>query len=63
MPESNTDEARDSLLALAAVAWREDPSLGAGIFGDDAGATDPGEPSGYLRAYYWRVATEDLAPP
>ncbi|MGH3224841.1 MAG: hypothetical protein ACRDPY_40215, partial [Streptosporangiaceae bacterium] len=63
MPDSNTDEAMESLLARAAVAWRDDPSLGAGVFGDDADAADPGEPARYLRAYYWRVDTEDLTSP
>jgi glutamate dehydrogenase len=63
MPDSITDEVKESLLARAAVAWRDDPSLGAEVFGDGADAADPGEPDRYLRAYYWRVATEDLASP
>ena len=42
MPDSNTDEVKESLLARAVLAWRDDPSLGAEVFGDDA--ADPGEP-------------------
>ena len=61
MPDSITDEAKESLLARAALAWRDDPLIGADVFGD--GAADPGEPDRYLRAFYWRVATEDLASP
>ena len=63
MPDSNTDEVKESLLARAAVAWRDDPWIGAEVFGNDADAADPGEPDRYLRAYYWRVAPEDLASP
>jgi glutamate dehydrogenase len=51
MPDSDTDKARDALLAKAAEAWREDPVLA----NDDV--------SCFLDAYYQRVATEDLAPP
>ncbi len=63
MPDGYPDEVRDALLAKAAQAWPDDPAL-------DPQALDPGGPgdggdsvSGYLRAYYQRVATEDLAPP
>jgi len=63
MPDSNTDEAKESLLARAALAWRDDPLIGAEVFGEEAGLADPGEPDRYLRAYYRRVATEDLASP
>src|ERR1700728_3376170 len=63
MPDSNTDEVKESLLARAVLAWMDDPSLGAEVCGEDADAADPGEPDRYLRAYYWRVATEDLASP
>ncbi len=51
MPDSDTDKARDALLAKAAEAWREDPVLA----NDDV--------SCFLDAYYQRVAAEDLAPP
>ncbi len=51
MPDSDTDKAREALLAKAAEAWREDPVLAE----DDV--------SCFLDTYYQRVATEDLAPP
>jgi glutamate dehydrogenase len=58
MPDSNVDEAREALLAKAEDAWRDDPALDPGALG---GADD--SIRCYLRAYYQRVATEDLAPP
>ena len=51
MPDSDTDKAKEALLAKAAEAWREDPVLAE----DDV--------SCFLDAYYQRLATEDLAPP
>ena len=59
VPEGFEDEARDALLAKAVQAWEDDPALDAGALGD--GSED--SVSCYLRAYYQRVATEDLAPP
>ncbi len=75
MPDGYADEVRDALLAKAAQAWEADPALdpptlglqGPGLQGP--GPRGPGDGSGgdrvarYLRAYYQRVATEDLAPP
>ncbi len=57
MPDSDVLEAREALLVKAAEAWVDDPAL------------DPARLSGgdsvlcYLRAYYHRVATEDLPSP
>ena len=51
MPDSDTDKAKEALLAKAAEAWREDPVLAE----DDVCC--------FLDAYYQRLATEDLAPP
>jgi glutamate dehydrogenase len=59
VPDGYEDEARDALLAKAAQAWEDDPALDARVLGD--GSED--SVSCYLRAYYQRVATEDLAPP
>ncbi len=59
MPEGFEDEARDALLAKAVQAWEEDPALDVSALGN--GSED--SVSCYLRAYYQRVATEDLAPP
>ena len=55
---SNVDEVRETLLVKAAEAWTRDPGLDAEV----AGAAD-GDVACYLRAYYQRVATEDLATP
>ena len=57
MPDGTADgdserKARESLLAKADEVWREDPALGSR---DDIAC--------YLRAYFQRVATEDLASP
>ena len=57
MPDSDVLETREALLVKAAEAWVDDPAL------------DPGRLGGgdsvlcYLRAYYHRVATEDLPSP
>jgi glutamate dehydrogenase len=59
VPEGFEDEARDALLAKAVQAWEEDPALDVSALGN--GSED--SVSCYLRAYYQRVATEDLAPP
>ena len=60
MPDGYADEVRDALLAKAREAWRDDPALDVRVLGDGSGADSV---SCYLRAYYQRVATEDLAPP
>jgi len=60
MPDGYADEVRDALLAKAREAWRDDPALDAQALGDGSGNDSV---SCYLRAYYQRVATEDLAPP
>src|SRR5690348_14055407 len=60
MPDGYDDEAREALLAKAAQAWEPDPAL------DPRALGDGGDEDGvlcYLRAYYQRVAAEDLAPP
>ena len=60
MPDGYTDEDRDALLAKAREAWKDDPALDAQALGDGSGGDSI---SCYLRAYYQRLATEDLAPP
>jgi glutamate dehydrogenase len=60
MPDGYEDEAREALLAKAAQAWEDDPALGPQAIGDGDGGDSVWS---YLRAYYQRVATEDLAPP
>ena len=60
MPDGYTDEARDALLAKAREAWKDDPALDAQALGDGSGGDSV---SCYLRAYFQRLATEDLAPP
>ena len=60
MPDGYADEARDALLAKAHEAWKDDPDLDRQVLGDGTGGDSV---SAYLRAYYQRVATEDLAPP
>ena len=60
MPDGYDDEAREALLAKAAQAWEHDPALDPRALGDGSGEDGV---SCYLRAYYQRVATEDLAPP
>src|SRR6185437_15024454 len=59
MPDGYEDEARDALLAKAVKAWEDDPALAVGALGDGSGDSV----DCYLRAYYQRVVTEDLAPP
>src|SRR5579864_939314 len=59
MADSNGDQAREALLAKAGQAWWDDPALDAQVLGGDGGDNV----SGFLRAYYQRVATEDLALP
>src|SRR5438046_1520826 len=60
MPDGYADEAREAQLAKAAQAWENDPALDPQAIGDGSGGDSV---SCYLRAYYQRVATEDLAPP
>src|SRR5712672_2141194 len=60
MPDGYDDEAREALLAKAAQAWEHDPALDPRALGDGSGRDDV---LCYLRAYYQRVVTEDLAPP
>jgi glutamate dehydrogenase len=59
MADSNADQAREALLAKAGQAWWDDPVLDAQVLGGDGGDNV----SGFLRSYYQRVATEDLALP
>jgi glutamate dehydrogenase len=57
MPDNDANEARETLLAKAKEAWRDDPALDSALGeGDDRVLR-------YLDAYYQRVATEDLALP
>ena len=58
MPDSNVDEAREALLAQADQAWPDDPALDPDVLGRGGNNV-----SGYLQAYYQRIATEDLASP
>ena len=60
MPDGYADEVRDALLTKAREAWQDDPALDAQALGDGSGDDSV---SCYLRAYYQRVATEDLAAP
>ena len=60
MPDGYADEARDALLAKAHEAWQDDPALDWQVLGDGSGGDSV---SCYLRAYYQRVANEDLASP
>ena len=60
MPDGYADEGRDALLAKAHEAWKDDPDLDRQVLGDGTGGDSV---SAYLRAYYQRVATEDLARP
>src|SRR5260370_38049671 len=59
MPDRNVDETREALLAKANEAWRHDPALGPEALGGSAADSV----SCYLRAYYERLATEDLTLP
>jgi glutamate dehydrogenase len=58
MPDSNADEAREARLAQADEAWPDDPAADPEVLGRGSDNV-----SCYLRAYYQRIATEDLAPP
>ncbi len=60
MPDGYEDEAREAQLAKAAQAWEDDPALDPQAIGDGGGGDSV---SCYLRAYYQRIASEDLAPP
>jgi glutamate dehydrogenase len=60
MPDGYEDETREAHLAKAAQAWEDDPALDPRAIGDGSGGDSV---SCYLRAYYQRIATEDLAPP
>jgi glutamate dehydrogenase len=60
MPDGYADEARDALLAKAHEAWKDDPALDFRALGDGSGDDSVAH---YLRAYYQRITTEDLAPP
>ncbi len=60
MPDGYADEARDALLAKAHEAWKDDPALDSRVLGDGSGDDNV---ACYLRAYYQRITTEDLAPP
>ncbi|HME63816.1 MAG TPA: NAD-glutamate dehydrogenase, partial [Streptosporangiaceae bacterium] len=57
MPDSDVLEIREALLVKAAEAWVDDPALDPGRLGGDDSVLC------YLRAYYHRVATEDLPSP
>jgi glutamate dehydrogenase len=62
MPDSKVDEAREALLAKAVLAWGDSPGRDDPILDTPLGSTSE-DISCFLRAYYHRVATEDLAPP
>jgi glutamate dehydrogenase len=67
--EARADEAREALLTMAARAWLDDHALDPAALGpgETDGAETDGDPAGsvlcYLRAYYYRVLTEDLPTP
>ncbi len=64
MPDGYEDEVRDALLAKAVQAWEDDPALDARVLGlQEQGDGSEDSVACFLRAYYQRVATEDLAPP
>src|SRR5215470_698946 len=60
MPDGYADEVREAQLAKAAEAWEDDPALDPRALADGSGEDSV---ACYLRAYYQRVATEDLAAP
>ena len=62
MPDSNADEARDALLVKAAQAWADDAAFDSAAL-DSAGLGSGDSVLCYLRDYYHRVLTEDLAAP
>ena len=55
MPDSDAQQSREALLVKAAQAWVDDPGLA--VLGDRDSVLC------YLRAYFHRVATEDLPSP
>jgi glutamate dehydrogenase len=55
---AEADEPREALLAQADEAWPDDPALDPEVLGRKSDNV-----SCYLRAYYQRIPTEDLAPP
>jgi glutamate dehydrogenase len=57
MPDNDANETRETLLAKAVQAWRDDPAL------DSALGEGGDSVLCYLDGYYQRVATEDLALP
>jgi glutamate dehydrogenase len=59
MPDSDVLQAREALLTKAAQAWADDPDLDPSVLGGD----ERDNVLCYLRAYYHRVATEDLPSP
>ena len=64
MPDGNDLQAREALLVKAAQAWTDDPALDPAALAPGESDTDPGDSVlCYLRAYYHRVATEDLPSP
>jgi glutamate dehydrogenase len=65
MPDGYADEVREALLHKARQAWKDDPALDARALGPQQTGDGSGDDSisCFLRAYYQRVATEDLAPP
>ena len=57
MPDSDVLQTREALLVKAAQAWAEDSALHPAVLGEGDSVLC------YLRAYYHRVATEDLPTP
>jgi glutamate dehydrogenase len=61
MPDSDV-ETREALLVKAARAWVDEPGLDPAVLGEGGAGTEQSVLC-YLRAYYHRVATEDLPSP
>ena len=57
MPDSDVLQTREALLVKAAQAWADDSALDPAVLGEGDSVLC------YLRAYYHRVATEDLPSP